>query len=341
MALRRTVGELTAKRLVTVLGSSGLLGTAVTRELANHPIRLRLVGRRPTAVPPRPRAEIEVRTVDLTDPGAVAESVAGSDAVIHLVAQISGASTWRVAATDPLAERVNVGLVHDIIAAIREQRPARPPVVVLAGSMSQVGKSSSARIDGSEVDQPLTTYDRQKLAAELAILEASAEGLLRGSALRLATLYTRGTDSTALDRGVVSAMMRRAFAGQPLTMWHDGSVNRDLLCVDDAARAFVSALNEADTVSDRPWLVGSGQATSIADLFTTIAKVASSYTGQPPVPVVSVPPAEHSVQTDQVDFVLDPSAFQKATHWSAQVPLLDGLDSLAAAMNRDSALGMN
>ncbi|CCH33139.1 NDP-4-keto-6-deoxyhexose 4-ketoreductase [Saccharothrix espanaensis DSM 44229] len=324
---------------MTVLGASGLVGTAVTRELADRPVRLRLVGRRATAVPRGALAEIDVRQVDLREPGAVAAAVDGADVVIHLVAQISGASTWRVAATDPVAERVNVGLVHDIVEALRRQRPEKPPLVLLAGSMSQVGRATSARIDGSEPDRPLTTYDLQKMAAERAITAADAEGVLRGATLRLATLYSGGLDATDLDRGVVSAMMRRAFAGQPLTMWHDGTVNRDLLCVDDAARAFVAALDAPEAVTGGSWLIGTSVATSIAELFTTISKVVAATTGDQPVPVLSVPPAEHSVPTDLLDFVVDPSAFRRATGWVPRVALLDGLDRLATAFARDSAPG--
>ncbi len=325
------------KGLIAVLGASGLLGTAVVRELAGRPVRLRLVGRRAARVPADARAEVEVRATDLAAPGAVADAVAGADAVIHLVAHIAGAATWRIAAGDAVAERVNLGLVHDLVDAVQAQRPARPPVVLFAGSMSQAGRAASARIDGSESDQPLTAYDRQKLAAEHAVRDATAEGLLRGATLRLATLYSQGTDPASLDRGVVSAMTRRAFAGEPLTMWHDGTVRRDLLCVDDAARAFVAALDQAETVSGRYWLVGTGQATSIGDLFTMIAKTVAARTGQPPVPVVSVPPAAHSMPTDLLDFVLDPSAFQRATGWAPRVPLLAGLDGIAAAVAREAA----
>lgn len=325
--------------LITVLGSSGLLGTAITRELAARPVRLRLVGRRTTAVPLGARADMEVRTADLTAPRAVADAVEDADAVIHLVAHITGSNTWRVSSDDPIAEQVNFGLVRDLVDAVRARRPARPPVVLLAGSMSQAGRSSAAgRLNGTELDRPLTTYDRQKLDAEHAIRDASTQGLVRGSTLRLATLYTQGTDAPALDRGVVSAMMRRAFAEQPLTMWHDGSVTRDLVCVDDVARAFLAALDRPEAVTNRSWLVGTGQATSVADLFTAIAMTVSQHTGRSPVPVVSVAPAEHSMPTDVLDFVLDPSRFQQAAGWTARVPLLEGLDNLACAMARDHAV---
>ncbi|GAA4542223.1 NAD-dependent epimerase/dehydratase family protein [Amycolatopsis samaneae] len=326
-----------SRPLITVLGSSGLLGSAITRELAARPVRLRLAGRRATTVPAGAAAEIEVRTTDLTTDGAVADAVEGADVVIHLVAHIAGASTWRVSSDDPVAERVNLGLVHDLVAAVKDQRPATPPVVLLAGSMSQAGHSISGRIDGTEQDKPITTYDRQKLDAEHAIRDATEAGLLRGASLRLATLYTQGSDSTALDRGVVSAMTRRAFAGEPLTMWHDGTVKRDLVCVDDVARAFVAALDRPDAVEGRPWLVGTGQATSIADLFGGIAKVVAAQTGKDPVPVVSVKPADHSMPTDLLDFVLDPSAFQAATGWAPRVSLEQGLENLAAAMAREAA----
>jgi nucleoside-diphosphate-sugar epimerase len=326
-----------AAPLITVLGSSGLVGTAITRGLASRPVRLRLVGRRETTVPDDVRADIDMRTADLAEPGAVAEAIDGSDTVIHLVAHISGASTWRVSSKDPVAERINVGLVHDLVDAVRASRPDRPPLVLLAGSMSQVGRSARARIDGSEPDRPLTTYDRQKLDAERAILAATGEGVLRGATLRLATLYTQGTDAPDLDRGVVAAMMRRALAGQPLTMWHDGTVTRDLVCVDDVARAFLAALDQPERTVGRSWLVGTGQAVSIADLFRLIARTVAARTGGEPVPVTCVPPADHSMPTDLLDFVLDPSAFQVATGWTPRVALRAGLQQLVAAMTRDPA----
>jgi dTDP-4-keto-6-deoxyhexose 4-ketoreductase len=321
-----------AKPLVVVLGASGLLGTSVARELACRPIRLRLVGRRPTAVPRDHVAEVEVRTIDLTAPGALADAVTGADAVVHLVAHITGAATWRVSEGDPTAEQVNLGLVRGVVDALRTGRPGKPPVVVFAGSMSQAGRSSSGRIDESMPDEPLTTYDRQKLAAERELKAATAEGVVRGVTLRLGTLFGRGAASSALDKGVVTTMMRRAFAGEPLTMWHDGTIKRDLLCADDAARAFVAALDHADALAGGHWLVGTGRATTVADLFTLIARLVSEVTGKEPVPVVTVEPPELSSATDLLDFVVDPSAFRRVSGWVPRVPLHEALSRTAAAL---------
>jgi nucleoside-diphosphate-sugar epimerase len=308
-----------SKPLVVVLGSSGLLGTAITRQLAARPVRLRVVARRPTAVPAGCRAEIEMRTADLTAPGEFTRAVEGADAVVHLVMYADGTGGWRAAEHDHVAERVNVGLVHDLVEAVRAGSLTPRPVVVFAGTMVQ-----------SHV--PLTGYDRQKLAAEDVLEKATADGTLRGITLRLSTLFGQGTDSAVHDRGVVATMMRRALAGQPLTMWHDGAIRRDLLCVDDAALAFLAAMDCADALAGRPWPVGAGHATSVADLFGTIVRVVSAFTGTPPVPVVSVAPPSECLATDLMDSLCDPSAFRDATGWSARIPLHEALERLVSSL---------
>lgn len=320
------------KPLVVVLGASGFLGTAVTRQLLERPIRLRLVARRSIEVPAGSLAEVEIRSADLAEPGAVASAVEGADAVIHLVAHIDGPSTWRVEEGDTVAERVNLGLVHDLVDAFRG-RQGPPPVVVFSGSMSQVGKPTGGPALETDADLPDTVYDRQKLAAEHALRDATAEGVVRGTTLRLATLYGQGSGPSALERGVVSAMMRRAFAGEPLTMWHDGTVARDLICVDDVASAFVAALDHADALAGKHWLIGTCQSVRIGDLFTMIAEVVATHTGREPVPVVSVA-SEHAGASDMVDFVSGSTAFAQVTGWAPQVDLRPALDGAARAMER-------
>lgn len=323
-----------AKRLV-VLGASGLLGTAVARELAKRPVRLRLVGRRPPRVPQQCAAEIEVCRADLTADGAVAEAIEGADTVIHLAAYMAGPTAWRVAGTDAAAERVNVGTVRDLVAAVRARRSGDgpPPAVLFSGAMSQCGASAGGRHITSDVpDKPLTGYDQQKTDAERVLRDATEEGSVRGVALRLATLYSQGTDPVELDRGVVAAMARRACAGEPLQMWHDGTVQRDLLCVDDAARAFGAALDAVDALAGRHWLVGTGRGTRIAELFTLVSRSVAAHTGKDPVPVVTVPPVAHAQPTDQLNFVVDPEAFHAATGWRAEVPLPAGVERACAAV---------
>jgi nucleoside-diphosphate-sugar epimerase len=312
--------------LVTVLGASGFVGTAVARELAARPIRLRLVARREVNAPAGALAEIESHPADLTAPGAMAAAVDGADAVVHLLAYIKGASHWRVSEGDDAAERVNVGLLRDLVDAVRTA--GTKPAVLFAGAVSEVGTAAGERVLGDEDDRPASEYDRHKLAAETALRAAHAEGVLRGVTLRLPTVYGRGTDPAAPERGVVAAMMRKALAGEPLTMWNDGTVARDLVCVDDIARAFAAGLDHADALAGRHWLLGSGIPVPVGELFNRIAEAVADATGTPPVPVRRVVP-EHADPADGLGFVVGSTAFGDVTGWAPQVPLEDGLREAA------------
>ncbi|NGO67565.1 NAD-dependent epimerase/dehydratase family protein [Streptomyces boncukensis] len=313
-------------RLITVLGATGFVGSAVLRELAARPVRIRAVSRRRAAVPDGARAGIEVRTADLTEPGAMAAAVADADVVIHAIAHIAGATTWRVADGDSAAERVNVGLVRDLVAALAERpRTGEPPAVLLAGAVSQAGPGAGERLDGSEPDRPSGEYDRQKLAAERVLLRADAAGVLRGASLRLPTVYGYGPHSTARDKGVVSTMVRRALAGEPLTMWHDGTVRRDLLYVEDVARAFAAGVDHTEALAGRHWLLGTGEAPPLGQVFERIAALVSEATGKPPVRVVTVEPPTHAEPGDFHSLVVDAAALRRATGWRPEVPLDEAL----------------
>ncbi|WP_030437886.1 NAD-dependent epimerase/dehydratase family protein [Actinoplanes subtropicus] len=308
---------------VVLLGASGFVGSAVLRELATRPIRVRAVSRRPALVPGDTRAEIEVRSADLCEPGSMAEAVAGADVVIHAVAYIAGSTTWRVADGDAAAERVTVGLVRDLVDAARRSGP--PLRVVFAGAASQAGPAAREILDGTETDRPAGEYDRQKLAAERILLAADAAGVVQATSIRLPTVFGSGPRSTARDKGVVSLMVRRAVAGQDITMWHDGTVRRDLVYIDDVARALVAAADHIAELAGRAWLLGSGYGAPLGEVFRMVAKLVAEETGRPPVPVVSVPAPAHAEAGDFQSVTIDSSGFRAVTGWSPRVPLDEAL----------------
>ncbi|MFI0424823.1 NAD-dependent epimerase/dehydratase family protein [Spongiactinospora sp. 9N601] len=309
--------------LVVVLGASGLVGSALLERLADWPVRLRPVARRPPALP-------GAHAADLTEPGAVAEAVADADVVINLLLYTGKEGTWRAAA-EPMGERVNVGVVRDLVAALRTRRGV-PPVVLFAGSTSQAGPCGGGRLNGSEPDTPATAYDRQKLAAERLLEAATAEGVARAVTLRLPTVFGGRIAPTATDRGVVAAMARQALDGRPLTVWGDGSAERDLLHVGDAAEAFLAALDHAGALVGRHWLVGTGVGTSLMELFTTIAELAAERTGRPPVPVLAVPRPDGLTAMEVTSVVADPAAFHARTGWRARTTLREALRATIATL---------
>ncbi|NKZ01354.1 NAD-dependent epimerase/dehydratase family protein [Nocardiopsis alborubida] len=311
--------------IIVILGASGFIGTSLVHLLARSPLRLRLVARRATPLPPRPVADIEVRRADITDSSALAETLSGATAVVHLVRHQSETGSWRCSPDDPDGDRVNVGAVRNLLAALERSSSTPPPVCVLAGSVSQVGLHTGGPLTGAEPDRPTGAYGRQKMAAERLLLEHGERGLLRGVALRMPTVFGPAPVASAPDRGIVTTMVRRGLRGLPLTLWSDGSVVRDLLYIDDAARALASAITHADELAGRHWLVGTGTSTSLSDLFTTISDLAFREGGRRS-PVVSVEPPEHSDPHDFHSFPVDPSAFSSKSGWRAVTSLEDGLE---------------
>lgn len=294
---------------VAVLGASGFIGRAVLGELARRPVRLRAVARSAVAAPAR-----TVHRADLLDPGAIAAAVDGADVLVHLVAHAAAGSTWRSAATDPAAERVNVGLVADLVDALRARPRASPPVLLYAGSAQAAHRGAAGR------------YARQKIRAEEILGRAAADGLLRAVVLRLPTVYGPA------GRGFVAAMARRAIAGERLTLWNDGSVRRNLLHVDDVAGAFGAALDHRGALGGGTWAVGADEAVPLAEVFTAIALQVSRETGRAPVPVTPVPAPDAAEANDLRSDDIDSSDFRARTGWRPAVALPDGIRRTVSAL---------
>lgn len=318
---------------IAVLGASGYVGSVLSPLLARRPGPLRLVARRECPVPAGAAAAVEPIAADLTDHAAVARAVADADVVLHLVKH---SGDWRLPEEDPAAtEPVNVGTMRSVIEVLASRPPVAdrpPPLVVFAGACTQIGHTPDHPMDGTEPDDPGTEYDRQNLAAENLLMRASRAGVVRGISLRLATVFGQSPTAGAPDAGVVTTMIRKALDGSPLTMWHDGTVVRDITYVEDVGRAFVAAIDRPDRLVGRHWMIGSGRADRLGDVFGTVAESVASATGRPPVPVVTVTPPGAAVVTDFLNVYIDPAPFRSATGWWARTSLREGIDRTVATL---------
>ncbi|MFE9747972.1 NAD-dependent epimerase/dehydratase family protein [Saccharothrix saharensis] len=303
-------------RTVTVLGASGFLGGAVAEALAARPVRLRLVSRRPAAVRPGAVADVEVRTADVTEPGAVADAVAGSDAVVYA---LRPGGYWRDLEHDPASRVVAVGAMRAVVEAFRST--ADRPLCVYTGS--HLGRGDA---------EPHTEYERQKRDAERVLLDAHADGVLRGIGLRLPVVFGPEIVRSPSGPGSVVGMVRRAFAGQPLTYWDDGTLRRHFMFVEDAVSAVLTALDLPGPLVGRCWSIASPAARELRDVFGVIARAVAERTGLPPVPVVSTPaPADTDARDFQHD-VIDPGPFHDAVGWTPRVGLEEGVARTVAAL---------
>ncbi|WP_298455186.1 NAD(P)-dependent oxidoreductase [uncultured Cellulomonas sp.] len=293
---------------VAVLGGSGLLGSAVCRRFADAGRPVRAVSRSGWGVP---GGGVHGVRADVTRRAELEAALIGAHTVVVAVShRAAGAQGWRVDGTGP--ER---GVYVDVCEhlAYWAGRQRRPVVLLHAGSSSQSGGS------------PTTAYDALKSRGEALVLGASSGGV-DAVGLRLSTLY--GQRPGTPDTGVVATMIRTALRGEPLSVWADGAMTRDLLWADDAAEAFLAAAAHAGALAGRPWTVGHGRAHAVADIAATVAREVAAATGRTPVPVRRTDPPPWATGHDLTGHVADPADFVRATGWRPRTTWHDGVRRL-------------
>lgn len=317
---------------IVILGGTGYLGSTVAGHLAEAGAAVRVVGRNPKAVPPG----VETVTADVRDRLQLLRAVAGASAVVHLVAEMDRTSSWRVSDTEQSYVTNVVPVIH-LIEIL--ELSAATPVVTTIGSATQVGCPPSARIDGSETDCPVTAYDRHKMEVEQRILEASGRGVIRGIPLRAPTIYGTTPATGPTGTGLVASLISRALADNPLTIWGNGDIQRDLLHVSDVADAIARAVFNGDVptpLDGRTWLLGTGHGLSLREIFHAVSRAVAQQTHRTPVPIETAPPPRHAEPVDAQSYEIDASAYSLATGWRPHTTFANGLRDLVSRLIADN-----
>src|SRR5262249_18221141 len=108
---------------------------------------------------------------------------------------------------------------------------------------------------------PVSAYGLAKRSAEVYLDGWNRIFATRHVALRFANVYGP-RQSSALEGGVVAIFLERLAAGEPTTIFGDGTITRDFVHVDDVVRALLLAAEHDGGVFN----VGTGAETTIAEL---------------------------------------------------------------------------
>ena len=253
---------------------------------------------------------------DLTGPG-LAELVTHDrpEVVCHLAAQMD----VRRSVADPLYDtRVNVlGTVALLEACVR----AGVRKVVFASSGGTIyGQPAVLPVTERAGLKPSSPYGAAKVAGETYLGAYAALHGLAFTSLALGNVYGPRQDPHG-EAGVVAIFARAMLAGQPTTVYGDGSSSRDYVHVDDVVDAFTGVLGVAG--DGRRFNVGSGVATTVRVLHTLLA----TEIGAPDTP------AQAPVRLGELQAIaLDSTALRRATGWVPQVGLVEGLAATVASL---------
>ncbi|KZE92072.1 3 beta-hydroxysteroid dehydrogenase/Delta 5--_4-isomerase [Agromyces sp. NDB4Y10] len=238
---------------VLVTGASGYLGGAVAGELIRRGHDVRTLQRRPSRVD----GALDVLG-DVTDAARVRTAVAGMDAVVHLAAKVS------LAGAPAEFDAVNVEGTRTLL---DEARRAGVTRVVHVSSPSVAHAGTSLVGDGTgraDPDRARGDYARTKALGELLALESDAPGFAV-VAIRPHLVWGPG-DPQLVGRIVERARTRR------LPVIGNGAALIDTTYIDNAVAAIVAALDRAERVHGRAYVVTNGEPRPVGELLAGICR---------------------------------------------------------------------
>lgn len=253
---------------ILVTGAAGFVGYAVAALLVQQGHEVAGLARSGSSVLPR-----GVRRVhgDLTQPQSLPDVIAEVDGICHL----AGRTRVRESRQDPVGYwSTNVGgtltLLHSLSAATR---------LVLASTCGVYGEQATQPISETAALRPSSPYGSSKLAADQAAADLAATGAIGAISLRAFNIAGGlpghpDRDQTRLIPRLLAVQQGQA---SDLVVNGDGSAVRDFVHVSDMAAAFVLALHTCEPGTWRTYNVGSGRASTVHEVISTVESV----TGRP------------------------------------------------------------
>jgi len=132
-----------------------------------------------------------------------------------------------------------------------------------------------------------------------------------------------GQPSGRTAYGVINRLIHLALGDEPLTIYGDGTQQRDYIHVDDVVDALV-ALAASEASDGRAYNVGSGIGTRMVDVAGMIVDIA----GGGRIQHVAWPPLAEQIETG--DFVADVSLIRDELGWAPRISLREGLERTVA-----------
>jgi nucleoside-diphosphate-sugar epimerase len=301
------------KPLIALTGATGFIGQWLLKELPRRGYRLRVLLRRPSAVPIEAASAV---VGDLARPVNMAAALADVDAVIHSAGLAHAMSGLPEDDYRMLNTEATIGLAR------AAQRAGAKRFVFLSSIRAQSGPTAEHVLTEDHAPAPTDAYGRSKLAAEQGLAELD----LDWAALRLVLVYGSGV------KGNMAQLLKFARAPYPLPLRLLGA-RRSLLSLDNLAAA-VDAVLAAPGPLRRPLIVADREALTLPEMIAAMRQGLGRRPGLLPVPPrllkAGLRAAGRSEIYDRLAgaLVADPSALVRLG-WTPPVTTQDGLAALA------------
>ncbi len=255
-----------------VTGGAGFVGSHLVDRLLADGYSVCVVDDLSTGSTSNLPPQAELQRVDICDAAPLHDITLRfrPEVVFHAAAQTDVRRSVREPDFDA---RVNVVGGLNVLRAAAAAGARR---IVYASSAAVYGNPTRVPVSETDPTRPISEYGASKLAFEHYLGAYAARGLIEYAALRYANVYGPRQRSSG-EAGVVSIFTRQMIAGEPVTIFGDGSKTRDYVYVGDVVEATVrAAAGPSGVVANVGW----GREVSDLELFRAVA-AAAGYTRQP------------------------------------------------------------
>ena len=266
------VSETHRPRRVLVTGGAGFIGSHVAERYLAEGCEVTVVDDLSTGRRERIPPGAEFVEMALEDPRLEQIFEKGRfDTVNHHAAQID----VRVSVEDPLRDaRANVTGLLNALERVRRHGPMR--FVFISSGGVVYGEPRQIPTPERHSKLPLSPYGVGKLTGEHYLACYAGVHGLDYAALRYSNVYGPRQDPHG-EAGVVAIFGLRILAGEAITIYGDGTQERDYVYVSDVVeanwRASTIPLPAAIDLDARAWNIGTGRGTSVNALADLLAGV--------------------------------------------------------------------
>ncbi|WP_395116524.1 NAD-dependent epimerase/dehydratase family protein [Rhodanobacter sp. FW102-FHT14D06] len=348
-------GAQTLTQTCLVTGGAGFIGCAISSQLKSHFAHVVALDSMHPQIHPNPgrpskldpAVELVVGDVTHQDMWDELLSRIRPDVVIHLAAE-TGTGQSLTEGTRHASVNV-VGTTQMLDALVRHECLPRRVVLTssravygegawqdMSGTISYPGQRGLAQLEAGVWDfpgltclpfeatrtvaHPTSIYGATKLAQEMILSAWALSFDVEVGLLRLQNVYGPGQSLTNPYTGIVSLFARLAKAGKVIPLYEDGEIVRDFVYIDDVARA-VTGMACKPIPSNAAYDIGSGRATTIRELATSIARIYGA-----PNPVVNGAFRNGDVRAASCDITRS----REQLDWSPQWDVERGVQALCS-----------
>ena len=289
---------------IIVTGGSGFLGRHLLRALrdaGHHPVNIDLV------VNP----EFETVVADVRDQARMNQLIKDADVVFHLASLIEAGESVR----EP-AKYLDYNL-FGTLAVLEAMRLNNVKTFIFSSSAAIYGEPQRTPIKEDDRTLPINPYGVTKLAMEGLLNSYVNSFSFTGIALRYFNLYGP-EEHHQPETHAIPRFIDQLLHDQPITVWGDGSHQRDFVYIDDIVAAHLLALDYAVANPAQYYYMNlsTGTASSVLNVIEQIGQIMGK-----------TPTIEHHQfrPGDPLVLLADPSKAQQQLGWQAQVSLPAGL----------------